>query len=137
MINQPRPPQMPSGNSRGLLDGTRVQCLGWDSTAQRDPQASRSFTYFGQAQRGELEDPCSPGQSQPTPTGRAGGGENRPIFSSFLSLLGHTGGGSLPKEKFFGNIRETPPSWKLPAWPHCDSSAPFTAGPHLNRKEDF
>lgn len=35
----PGSPQMCLGNSRGLLGHTRVQCLGWVFTAQRDPLA--------------------------------------------------------------------------------------------------
>lgn len=78
---------MPQGNFRDLLDSTRVQYVGCDSTVQRDPQASRPFRPSEAG--GSLQTQTDPSLH---PQDRPGGRENSPIFSGFLSFLGHKKG---------------------------------------------
>ena len=87
---------MPQGNFRDLLDSTRVQCLGCDSTAQKDP---RPLGLPG-PESGAGGSPQTQTEPSLHPQDRLGGGENSPTFSGFLSFLGHQKG-LLPKGEVF------------------------------------
>lgn len=80
------------------------------------PEGPPGLSAF-QAQRVGLEGPCRPRQSHPYIPRTDLVVEKTPPPSQVSSGFWATRKGSFPNEKFFWNIRETTPSWKLPADP--------------------
>ena len=100
----PRCPQMPQGNFRDLLDSTRVQCLGCDSTAQKDPQASRP----SRPREWGWRVPADPDRAIPTSPGQTWWWRKLPHLLRFPQVSGPPERAPSQMRSFSGTLEKLP-----------------------------